>query len=81
MARYLYEISNYTDALHLLDIAEEACEDRTTRIYSHLVNLRASIDLDKNDLVSCRILQDKVLQLEKAAFDAEDRDATCSSAS
>jgi len=68
----LYEISSYKDALHLLDFAEEECEDKTTRIYSNLLNTRASIYLDNNDLIGCRILRGKVAQLQKVTFDAED---------
>lgn len=71
-ARYLYENSSYTDALDLLDLAEEMCEDRTARIYSSLLNIRLCIYLDKNDLISCRNLQDKVEKLQKVAFHAED---------
>jgi hypothetical protein len=58
--------------LHLLDLAEEICEDKTTRIYLSLLNTKVCIYLDQNDLVSCRNVQDKVMQLQKVAFNIED---------
>ena len=66
------ENSSHTDALHLLDLAEEMCEDETSRIYSFLLNTRVCIYLDRNDLASCQNVQDKVMQLQKVAFNAAD---------
>lgn len=68
----MYENSSYTDALQLLDLAEEMCEDKATRIYLCLLNIRVCIYLDQNDLVSCRNVQDKVMKLQKVAFNPED---------
>ena len=73
-AWYQFEIGEHDESLKTLQIAFNACEDKTGLIYSQLCNNAACIYYELNDLTNCRTYNDQALSIRKRKLKSDDVD-------
>jgi tetratricopeptide (TPR) repeat protein len=66
--RYLYEMAEHKTALHVLNIAFELCPDKTTPLYTHLLNTSASCHFELNNLEKEKPITLECLRLREMQF-------------
>ena len=73
-AWYQYEIGEHEESLKTLQIAFDACEDKTGLIYSQFCNNAACIYYELNDLANCRAYNEQALSIRKKKLKSDDVD-------
>ncbi|KAK2795921.1 hypothetical protein FQN51_009579 [Onygenales sp. PD_10] len=70
---YLYERSDFDEALQLLEIAYKTCPDpENSLIYAHLCNSAGVIYYDQNDLKRCKASFEQCLRIREKKLPADD---------
>ncbi|KAG6357656.1 hypothetical protein INS49_013535 [Diaporthe citri] len=64
-AWYLFEMADHRTALHLLEIAQNACADKLSELYAHLLNTVGCCAFELNDLQLCRQTWEEAMTLRK----------------
>ncbi|KAI0191096.1 hypothetical protein F4808DRAFT_476374 [Astrocystis sublimbata] len=64
-AWYLFEMADHRTALHMLEIALDACPEKGSELYAHLLNTMGSCSFELNDLQTCRRTWVEALAIRK----------------
>lgn len=59
-------MADHRTALHLLEIAQNACADKVSELYAHLLNTVGCCSFELNDLQLCRQTWEEALALRKS---------------
>lgn len=59
-------MADHRAALHLLEIAQNACDDKHSELYAHLLNTVGCCSFELNDLQLCRQTWEEALTLRKS---------------
>ncbi|KAH9892135.1 hypothetical protein F4778DRAFT_784878 [Xylariomycetidae sp. FL2044] len=66
---YMYERGTQREALQLIDIAVEACRDKNSLVYAHLLNFAGVIHFNFNELALSREALQKALTIRQAQLE------------
>ncbi|KAI1173816.1 hypothetical protein F4777DRAFT_556394 [Nemania sp. FL0916] len=64
-AWYLFEMADHRTALHMLEIAQDACAEKRSELYAHLLNTIGCCSFELNDLQRCRQTWDEALAIRQ----------------
>jgi hypothetical protein len=74
-AWYLYEVSNYDEALQIIEIGYTACADKESVLYADLCNTAGVCYTEKNFLSKCRSALETSLRIRRAKLLPKDIDS------
>jgi len=74
-ARYLYEISSYDEALQIIKIGYDACQDKESLQYADLCNTAGVCYLEKNLVAQCREALETSFHIREAKLPPDDIDS------
>ncbi|KAI1125666.1 P-loop containing nucleoside triphosphate hydrolase protein [Nemania abortiva] len=64
-AWYLFEMADHRTALHMLEIAQDACAEKRSELYAHLLNTIGCCSFELNDLQRCRQSWEEALDIRQ----------------
>ncbi|KAI1349894.1 P-loop containing nucleoside triphosphate hydrolase protein [Xylaria sp. FL0043] len=64
-AWYLFEMADHRTALHMLEIAQDACAEKRSELYAHLLNTIGCCSFELNDLQRCRQTWEEALAIRQ----------------
>lgn len=69
---YLYEVADYAECIDMMNIACSACDDKSSLLYSHLLNALGSSYVEVNKLKKGRAVFDEALKIRVRKLDEDD---------
>jgi tetratricopeptide (TPR) repeat protein len=70
--RYLFELTDFDEALRIVGIASSACKDKKSILYAHHRNTAGSCYYEMNQLIPCRNDYTLTLEIRRSKLSGDD---------